>query len=271
MYLLHFFYTINADSFEDHGFDLLGKIKIGNKDNELLYVIQSPPFQYVSGFALDKENTLYVLDTGNNRIAVFDRKLKWKKNVNLKEMGIPDGIFITDIKIDLLNNIYLFAQEDGIFKANDEFEILYWIQGDLLFERIRDHANSYIVKDGCVAMKTNSLPVNNNNVVLIDDQGELVRDGHARYKKMTAMFNLRLLDAGSLAGIDRYDNYYIAASLSDGDGFFMMIYDTNDRIIKKIPLPDLNLVLMRVAPDGDIYARVLRPDGVYFYRMRSTR
>ena len=85
------------------------------------------------------------------------------------------------------------------------------------------------------------------------------------------MFNLRLLDAGSLAGIDRYDNYYIAASLSDGDGFFMMIYDANDRIIKKIPLPDLNLVLMRVAPDGDIYARVLRPDGVYFYRMRSTR
>ena len=117
--------------------------KLGNGKRE---------FDYPNGVRVSKNNELYVCDSDNNRVQIFDLDLNFKRSFGKKGTGRGQFDFPADINFDSKGNIYVTDIKNHriqVFSPHTERHI-HTIKGDAVFEPVSlfTHGNHMYVTDG---------------------------------------------------------------------------------------------------------------------------
>ena len=118
---------------------IVGKLGKGNAE-----------FHFPNGLRVSNNNELYVCDSYNNRIQIFDLNLNFKRSFGKKGTGKGQFDFPTDVNFDSTGNIYVTENyRIQIFTPHRERHI-HTIQGDEVFRPVSlfTHGNHMYVTDG---------------------------------------------------------------------------------------------------------------------------
>jgi hypothetical protein len=109
--------NLNGDPINTYESILIKTIQLGRQDGQLMLdknVMPSGPIT----FMVSKKNIIYVGDTLNGRMSLFDLNFDFIKNISyiFKEDNIP---YVPDtIKIDDKDNIILYSHQQGLYKLD---------------------------------------------------------------------------------------------------------------------------------------------------------
>ena len=117
--------------------------KLGNGKGE---------FDYPNGLRVSKNNELYMCDSDNNRVQVFDLDLNFKRSFGKKGTGRGQFDFPADVNFDSKGNIYVTDVGNHriqVFSPHSERHI-HTIKGDAEFQPVSlfTHGNHMYVTDG---------------------------------------------------------------------------------------------------------------------------
>ena len=120
---------------------VLGKLGKGNAE-----------FHFPNGLRVSKNNELYVCDSYNNRVQVFDLNLNFKRSFGKKGTGRGQFNYPADVNFDSKGNIYVTEISNHriqVFSPHSECHI-HTIKGDAAFEPVSlfTHGNHMYVTDG---------------------------------------------------------------------------------------------------------------------------
>ena len=120
---------------------IIGKLGKGNAE-----------FHFPNGLRVSNNDELYVCDSKNNRVQVFDLDLNFKRSFGKKGTGRGQFDFPADINFDSKGNIYVTDIKNHriqVFSPHSERHI-HTIQGDAAFEPVSllIHGNYIYVTDG---------------------------------------------------------------------------------------------------------------------------
>jgi tripartite motif-containing protein 2/3/tripartite motif-containing protein 71 len=130
-------------------------IKMNNAGSVIKVVGQlgkeSAEFNRPNGLRVSKNNELYVCDSRNNRVQVFDLDLKFKRSFGKKGTGRGQFNFPADVNFDSAGNIYVTDNSNHriqVFSSRSECHI-HTIQGDEAFKPVSlfIHGNHMYVTD----------------------------------------------------------------------------------------------------------------------------
>ena len=103
-------------------------------------------FDYPNGLRVSKNNKLYVCDSHNNRVQVFDLKLNFKRSFGKKGTGKGQFNFPADVNFDSKGNIYVIDIRNHriqVFLSHSERHI-HTIQGDAAFKPVSLYHGNYM-------------------------------------------------------------------------------------------------------------------------------
>ena len=109
-------------------------------------------FEYPNGLRVSKNNELYVCDSDNNRVQVFDLDLNFKRSFGKKGTGRGQFNFPADVNFDSKGNIYVTDIRNHriqVLSSHSERHI-HTIKGDAVFKPVSlfTHGNHMYVTDG---------------------------------------------------------------------------------------------------------------------------
>ena len=95
-------------------------------------------FDYPNGLRISKSCELYVCDSYNNRVQVFDLDLNFKRSFGKKGTGKGQFNFPADVNFDSTGNVYVTDMKNyriQVFTSHSERHI-YIIKGDAAFKPV---------------------------------------------------------------------------------------------------------------------------------------
>lgn len=206
-----------------------GKIKLSlvrvwgddDEDDENLF------FRFPADIKIGKDNKVYISDSGNHTIKVFDRNATHIRNIGRKGQGPGDLLDPEKIAFDSMNNLVVMDSGNRrvqCFNRNGE--------SSYIFKTTLAHPTSfYVTQDNYIVFDTYHESLKTGNLISIfDTTGKLSQKVGTNYKKVkTTSENEAILFA-----IDNYKNIIVAYNITP----FYWIY-SDKKIVKKIVAFDM--------------------------------
>lgn len=144
------------------------RVVILSKSGELLKVVGKSgngqgEFIKPRGITADKDGNVYIVDSGNNRIEIFDLEGNYKDELSVNEFSTPykNSEYIRDVEIDNSKNLYV-----STYAYYGERQCIYVYNSKKLVKAIRCSASGLLSRCG-------------NDIFFIADM-ELIKSGKER-------------------------------------------------------------------------------------------
>jgi hypothetical protein len=165
---------LNSQAIKDYQQLKVFTVAIGSAEGQMVYDQRAATLGSLSqplSFTIGNDNNIYINDSCNARINIYDINFAFKKTINdKKHIGFWE---IRKIEVDDENNLFLYIPEAGLVKIDLDGNIIWRVKKKELPVSLRDNRTFFLYEKSVVYFDSQSaIPIKfiDENGIVLDDE-----------------------------------------------------------------------------------------------------